>query len=544
MVGDRRFVLLGEASHGSHEFYRERARITQRLIEEKGFNAVAVEADWPDAYRVNRYVMGQSSDCGRCTARWPASNASRRGCGATVTSSASSNGCGPATTPTPSIRPRPASTASTSTACAPRWRPSSATSTPSTPTRPVPPGTDTAASTTSAPKAPEYGRSVALDLKLPCEKEVVAELVDLRRRADLILARDGWTAEDEFFFAEQNARLVRNAEEYYRQMYRAEVSSWNLRDRHMASTLDALVSHLDHQLGRARVVVWEHNSHVGDARATDMGAAGELNVGQLVRTRWSSDCLLVGFTTHHGRVTAASDWGGPAERKHVRPALDGSYEQLFHQRRARTSSSSPLVGEARQALHDPRLERAIGVIYRPHTERASHWFHARLAGPVRCRHPPRPHHRRRAVGTNGAVGRRRTARDLPDRPLGRRVRNRAARGGSSRPGRRPQVDADYHRGSRCRQGRGRTPRSQTTRRGSSSHAGTRRGTRGACRRLRVGGRARRGRRPGPGNDRQPARAPPAPGRGRLRHQVLRSGRPGMIHTRWPSSAYWTTSSCT
>ncbi len=223
----------------------------------------------------------------------------------------------------------------------------------------------------------QYGRSVALDLKLPCEEEVVAELVDLRRRSYLILARDGWTAEDEFFFAEQNAHLVRNAEEYYRQMYRAEVSSWNLRDRHMAATLDALVAHLDHQLGRARVVVWEHNSHVGDARATDMGAAGELNVGQLVRSRWSSDCVLVGFTTHHGRVTAASDWGGPAERKHVRPALDGSYEQLFHHAEL-DQFVLTLTGEARQALPAPRLERAIGVIYRPQTERASHWFHARL----------------------------------------------------------------------------------------------------------------------------------------------------------------------
>ena len=161
-------------------------------------------------------------------------------------------------------------------------------------------------------------------------------------------------------------------------MYRAEVSSWNLRDRHMAATLEALVSHLDHQLGRARVVVWEHNSHVGDARATDMGAAGELNVGQLVRSRWSSDCLLVGFTTHHGRVTAASDWGGPAERKHVRPALRRQLRDSSSTTPSSTSSSCPSAGEARQALHDPRLERAIGVIYRPQTERASHWFHARL----------------------------------------------------------------------------------------------------------------------------------------------------------------------
>ena len=135
------------------------------------------------------------------------------------------------------------------------------------------------------------------------------------------MRRDGWIAEDEFFFVEQNARLVRDAEEYYQQMYRAEVSSWNLRDRHMAGTLDALIEHLERQFRRAKVVVWEHNSHVGDARATQMGARGELNVGQLARQRYGGDCLLVGFTTFDGTVTAASDWGAPAERKRVRPAL-------------------------------------------------------------------------------------------------------------------------------------------------------------------------------------------------------------------------------
>jgi erythromycin esterase-like protein len=376
MVGDRRFVLLGEASHGSHEFYRERARITKRLIEEKGFNAVAVEADWPDAYRVNRYVMGQSPDADAYGAladfeRFPAwmwrnrdvvsfiewlrarndahahHQTKVRFYGLDLYSLRASMEA--VVGYLDAVDPEAARAARERYSCFDHV----------------------------GAEGSQYGRSVAFDLKLPCEKEVVAELVDLRRRAHLILARDGWTAEDEFFFAEQNARLVRNAEEYYRQMYRAEVSSWNLRDRHMAATLEALVSHLDHQLGRARVVVWEHNSHVGDARATDMGAAGELNVGQLVRSRWSSDCVLVGFTTHHGRVTAASDWGGPAERKHVRPALEGSYEQLLH-RAEPDQFLLPLVGEARQALHEPRLERAIGVIYRPHTERASHWFHARL----------------------------------------------------------------------------------------------------------------------------------------------------------------------
>jgi erythromycin esterase-like protein len=143
----------------------------------------------------------------------------------------------------------------------------------------------------------------------------------------------------------------------------------------MAGTLDALAAHLDQQVGRARVVVWEHNSHIGDARATELGDRGELNVGELVRSRWPDDCLLVGFTTYSGRVTAASEWGGPAERKHVRPALPGSYEALLH----RTGRHFVLpMQPAADLLAGPMLERAIGVIYRPHTERESHWFHARL----------------------------------------------------------------------------------------------------------------------------------------------------------------------
>jgi erythromycin esterase-like protein len=222
----------------------------------------------------------------------------------------------------------------------------------------------------------EYGHALSLRLVLPCEEQVVAELVDLRRRAADLLARDGWLAEDEFFYAEQNARLVRNAEEYYREMYRARVSSWNLRDTHMAETLAALTAHLERQIGTARVVVWEHNSHVGDARATQMGASGELNVGQLARAAWGDQCALVGFTTDHGAVTAASDWGRPAERKRVRPALPGSYEHLFHQ--AGPERFSLPVRHA-GALREPRLERAIGVVYRPQTERTSHWFHASLA---------------------------------------------------------------------------------------------------------------------------------------------------------------------
>jgi erythromycin esterase-like protein len=209
---------------------------------------------------------------------------------------------------------------------------------------------------------------------------VIEQLVELRRRAAEYASRDGRVAQDEFFFAEQNARLVLNAERYYRTMFRGRVESWNLRDWHMAETLDALVAHLDAQSHPAKIAVWEHNSHLGDARATYMADYGEINVGQLVRQRYGAEAVLVGFTTHSGTVTAASDWDGPAERKRVRPALENSYEAAFHEG-DKPNFLLPLrdAGAASIAFRDPRLERAIGVIYLPQTERRSHYFNARLS---------------------------------------------------------------------------------------------------------------------------------------------------------------------
>jgi erythromycin esterase-like protein len=223
-----------------------------------------------------------------------------------------------------------------------------------------------------------YGFAAGLGLAKSCKEEVVAQLVELQRRAMEYARRDGRVAEDELFYAEQNARLVKNAEEYYRSMFLEEVSSWNLRDRHMVETLNALIAHLD-QGGRAKLVVWAHNSHLGDARATQMSQRGELNVGQLVRERYGGDAVLVGFTTHHGTVTAASDWNGPAERKRVRPALAGSYEEMFHDAAIAQFLLTWREGDtATEGLRDRKLERAIGVIYLPETERMSHYFWARL----------------------------------------------------------------------------------------------------------------------------------------------------------------------
>jgi erythromycin esterase-like protein len=222
-----------------------------------------------------------------------------------------------------------------------------------------------------------YGYATSFGLSKSCEDEVVSQLLELQRRAGEYAQRDGKVAPDEFFYAEQNARLVRNAEQYYRAMFRGRVSSWNLRDRHMAETLDALTAFVQRQGQQAKVVVWEHNSHLGDARATEMGEAGELNVGQLVRQRYAEEAVLVGFSTYSGTVTAASEWGGMAERKRVLPALPDSYEALFHALEL-PRFLLPLRHGAPEELREPRLERAIGVIYRPETERHSHYFYARL----------------------------------------------------------------------------------------------------------------------------------------------------------------------
>ena len=373
-IGEARFALLGEASHGTHEFYRERAEITKRLIAEKNFTAVAVEADWPDAYRVNRYVRGSSDDVDAVEAladfrRFPTwmwrntvvvefiewlrdynealpPDADRVGFyGLDLYSLHASMKA--VLRYLQKVDPEAANRARERYSCFDHF------------------GEDTQA----------YGLMTRLNLSKSCEEGVVSQLIELQRRAGDYARRNGPMADDELFYAEVNARLVKNAEAYYRSMFLEEVSSWNLRDRHMAETLDALVTHL----GGAKVAVWEHNSHLGDARATDMGQRGELNVGQLAREKHGSKAVLVGFTTHHGTVTAASDWDKPAERKRVRPALVGSYEALFHA--ARRDRLMLVLNESdtmAEQLRVPRLERAIGVIYRSETERQSHYFLARL----------------------------------------------------------------------------------------------------------------------------------------------------------------------
>lgn len=376
-LGDTRFVLLGEASHGTHEFYHARAEITKRLIVEKQFSAVAVEADWPDAYRANRYVRGISGDATGREAltgfqRFPVWMWRNQEVLAFLNWLRAYNSGSPVERQAgfygldlyslyssmeavirylERVDPEAARRARYRYSCFEHF------------------GEDTEA----------YGYEAGFGLSPSCEQEVIEQLVELQHERGSALQRDGQGAEDEFFYAEQNARLVKNAERYYRTMFSGRVSSWNLRDRHMAETLDALAAHLNQRLGRAKIVLWAHNSHLGDARATSMGEAGELNVGQLVRERYQHDTALIGFSTCSGTVTAASDWGAAHERKRVRPALEGSYEALFHET-ALPAFLLPLreSGQTTQFLSAPRLERAIGVIYRPQSERISHYFTATL----------------------------------------------------------------------------------------------------------------------------------------------------------------------
>jgi erythromycin esterase-like protein len=374
-IGNAELALVGEASHGTHEFYAHRAHITRRLIVESGFRGVVVEADWPDAYRVNRYVRHESGDTSAIEAledferfpTWMWRNVDvvefvewlrEHNDGLPADAQAGFYGMDLYALHA-SIRAvlqylekrdlAAARRARERYSCFERY------------------GED--------PQA--YALAEAFELET-CEQEVVEVLMELQRRS-AEMAKGTLLARDEYFFAEQNARLVRNAEEYYRTMFHGGPKSWNLRDQHMAGTIEALRSYLSEPDRPAKLVVWAHNSHLGDARATQMGQRGEVNVGQLMRERFPGKTYLVGYTTSHGTVTAASDWGDPVELKRVRPAREDSYEHLFHEV-AMPRFLLPLhVEPVRHLMMKPRLERAIGVIYRPETERQSHYFHASLS---------------------------------------------------------------------------------------------------------------------------------------------------------------------
>jgi erythromycin esterase-like protein len=380
LIGDARFVLIGEASHGTHEFYAERAAITRRLIEEHGFDAVAVEGDWPDAHRINRFVRGLGDDLAADDAlasfgRFPTWMWRNTDVVAFVDWLRDVNCERPVAQRTGfygldlySLRgsmaavidylaradPAAAQRARERYACFDHF------------------GSDLR----------QYGLLARLGVSPSCAQQVMAMLVDLRRHAAQVAARDP-SGREAAFDAEQNARLVKNAEAYYRStVFGDDASSWNRRARHMAETLDELERHLASERGgRApRLVVWAHNSHLGDARATEMGQQrGEINLGQLVRERHQRSAVLIGLSTHEGQVMAASTWDGPHQRQRVLPSPADSYERLLHatgiERFMLALRDAP---DVQAALQVPRRQRAIGVIYRPDTELQSHYPRACL----------------------------------------------------------------------------------------------------------------------------------------------------------------------
>lgn len=368
-IGSARIVLLGESTHGSSEFYRMRERITRELIVKKGFRFVAVEADWPDAARVDHYVRHFQYPPSEWTAfarfpTWMWRNTEVRDFvswlrkhNGTVEKNARVAFHGldlyslydsirSVLNYLDEVDPQSARVARERYGCLTPWQHDPAT----------------------------YGHAALTGSYPICEPDVVRALSDLQAKRRVYAEHDG----ERFLDAEQNARLVANAERYYRTMYYGSRASWNLRDTHMFETLKNLLAF--HGAG-SKAVVWAHNSHVGNAAATEMAARGEHNIGQLCREQFAEAAYIVGFGTDSGTVAAASEWNGPMEVKDVRPALAGSYERLCHA----TSHARFMLGLRGQpglcgadGLGKERLERAIGVIYRPETEMASHYFRANL----------------------------------------------------------------------------------------------------------------------------------------------------------------------
>jgi erythromycin esterase-like protein len=374
LVGNARFVLLGVASHGTEEFYRKRAVITKRLIQEKGFTAIAAEADWPGAYRVNRYVRGETSDGDAVESlaglrRFPAWMWRNTAVVELIDWLRAYNdqGSGSATRigfyglDLYSLRasrdrvvrylemvdPKAADRTRAQYACFDNFR----------------------------DNARGYGVFGAIGR--PCHDAAITGVMELQQSRAVREARGaGPEAEEEYFDALQNARVVRNAEGVYASMYRSQTAAWNLREQHMAATLDDLVAHLDRRGGRAKVAVWAHSSHLGDARATEKREERLVNVGQLAREQYGRDVVLVGFTTSRGKVTAASDWDGPPEIKELRPAFSDSYEALFHDTQiTRLMISHREREKVPEVLRRDKPERFVGAVYHsetPETERAAH----------------------------------------------------------------------------------------------------------------------------------------------------------------------------
>ncbi len=366
-IGDARVVLLGEATHGTSEFYRMRERISRELIERKGFTFIAIEGDWPDTARIDHYVRHAEYPPSEWTAfarfpvwmwrnrevlnfvNWlrernadvePANRVAFHG----LDLYSLYNSIRSVLSYLDDVDPPTAKVARQRYGCLTPWQADPAT----------------------------YGHATLTGAYETCEHEVVSMLMDLMHKRNVYAVHDG----ERFLDAVQNARLVANAERYYRTMYYGSRSSWNLRDSHMFETLKTL---LDFHGPKSKAIVWAHNSHVGDSVATEMSLRGEYNIGHLCRQEFGDAAYLIGFGTNSGTVAAASDWDEPMEIKTVRPALPESYEWLCHEAGS-PQFLLPLRDriDLTERLLKPRLERAIGVIYRPDTELQSHYFQAVL----------------------------------------------------------------------------------------------------------------------------------------------------------------------
>ena len=380
MIGEARFVMLGEATHGTHEFYRERAKITRRLIEEKGFDAIVLEADWTDAFDVNQFVLGktQAKKAGSALSgftrfpRWMWRNEEFRDL---VTNVRSINDARTGGEHKVGIYGMDLYGLEESAAALTKYLRR----------------TDREAASRAARRygclnaylgrMEEYARVAAANPKRSCETQVAEQFNEVEKRYRDWLARGTRERDDELFSAYQNARVVKNGEAYFRRGSEAGFSSWNLRDTHMSETINALADYFaavgD---GTSKIAVWAHNSHQGDALMTQMSESGELNVGHLMRKAHDGQTVLVGFTTYRGKVLAAHEWGSEGTVRTLRPALAGSYSSIF------ADTGIPnfmLIFRGNQPLSEElgteRLQRAVGVIYRPQTERQSHYFQARIS---------------------------------------------------------------------------------------------------------------------------------------------------------------------
>ena len=378
LVGDNYFVLLGESTHGTREFYRERARLTRRLIEEKGFTVVVFEADWPDAYDLNEFIHGRGPASAEAALqtfsrfpRWMWQNDEIRELAEwmrTYNAGRREDPVGVYGMDLYSVK----ESAEDVIAFLKETDPDAATRAQQRYKCLQPYDTD---------EMDRYGAEVASDRRASCRPQVAAQLEEMRSRVEKA-GRGHRPGDDRLISAWQNARVVANGEAYYRVIYAGGVASWNLRDTHMADTIDALATHLNEGAARpAKLIVWAHNSHLGDARVTERSELGEWNVGQLMRQRHDGQSVLIGFTTYGGTVRAAKSWGSEGTEQPLRPALPGSFSAMFHSLGIPTFTL-PMRGQERasKALGGRKLERFVGVIYAPGTERESHYFDTDLGG--------------------------------------------------------------------------------------------------------------------------------------------------------------------